>query len=884
MLNIVGSAGPEMQLLSLSVLGFGALGDVTLPELQPGLNVIAGSNEAGKSTLLTALRAAFFHRHRSTTGVVKSFAPYNGTGRPEVTVGFSLGQQTYVLRKAFLQKAEAELSWNGGSLRGDAVEDKLAELLGFAHPKNTEPKLLEHQGTFGLLWVEQGRSPLGLDVGLGKNALTSSLEGEVGQILGGERGRAILGAAKALQDRFFTAALRQKADSPLRLAEDELAAFNDELKVLRERHSLYEQRLERLEQRRLTLAGYKKNDQERKEREALEAARQAADSIARLQDGVRESEFHASAAELALKQHVESLTQRTKLREELEQAKRAWQAASDALAELQEKHGQATADCEAKDAEVNSARDVVDKAEQAVEAAQNRQQQIALEKDVASLRQRSKDAGAIVEHLQELKRSATARPVNAAMLKEIEQAWSALREAQIRMSAAVPIAQFLPQAGNEVRDEEGALVAIDDGLPIGRQRTFFLQGFGQLLIRPGGGADEHSRRAEAARHEWQELIFKAGVASVEDARQRVLDQETTARSLAARQADLLRIAPDGIDALRHALTVAEGQLAALPVLEGPAEDWQTVQDARRSARENWASKEAARDGARRSLSGYNEKLIRAKADHEHRLDIKSDLQQRLEQSLAVMSDAELEKAVALAQRNEQEKRAIHQAQCRAVDNADPEANRLELQRAERAVAQLAKTLDDLLRDIHSLEGELRVEGASALGESITRVEGEIQTVCARIDRLRLEAEAARLLHSTLQDCQKAARDHWLAPIKSTVTPYLRLIQPDSALDFNDQTLEILSLHRGGVEEDFHRLSVGAREQIAVVTRLAMAELLVKAGNPASVILDDALVNTDEVRLARMHLALMKAAQTVQVIILTCRERDFAPLGVPIHRL
>jgi uncharacterized protein YhaN len=70
----------------------------------------------------------------------------------------------------------------------------------------------------------------------------------------------------------------------------------------------------------------------------------------------------------------------------------------------------------------------------------------------------------------------------------------------------------------------------------------------------------------------------------------------------------------------------------------------------------------------------------------------------------------------------------------------------------------------------------------------------------------------------------------------------------------------------------------------VVTRLALADVIKKGGHPATVILDDALVNTDERRLERMHHVLRKAAEGLQVIILTCRERDFRDIGAPIFRL
>ena len=50
------------------------------------------------------------------------------------------------------------------------------------------------------------------------------------------------------------------------------------------------------------------------------------------------------------------------------------------------------------------------------------------------------------------------------------------------------------------------------------------------------------------------------------------------------------------------------------------------------------------------------------------------------------------------------------------------------------------------------------------------------------------------------------------------------------------------------------------------------------------ILDDALVNTDEKRLERMHLVLHRAAKSLQILVLTCRERDFVGLGAPFHRI
>jgi uncharacterized protein YhaN len=45
-----------------------------------------------------------------------------------------------------------------------------------------------------------------------------------------------------------------------------------------------------------------------------------------------------------------------------------------------------------------------------------------------------------------------------------------------------------------------------------------------------------------------------------------------------------------------------------------------------------------------------------------------------------------------------------------------------------------------------------------------------------------------------------------------------------------------------------------------------------------VILDDALVHSDNDRIDAMLTALHRVAQDQQIIVLTCRQRAFAPLG------
>ena len=63
--------------------------------LTPGLNVIAGDSEEGKSTLLQAIRAALFDKY--TGSVADAYRPYGQSVSPRVAVVFEIDAVEYRL-------------------------------------------------------------------------------------------------------------------------------------------------------------------------------------------------------------------------------------------------------------------------------------------------------------------------------------------------------------------------------------------------------------------------------------------------------------------------------------------------------------------------------------------------------------------------------------------------------------------------------------------------------------------------------------------------------------------------------------------------------------------------------------------------------------------
>ena len=216
--------------------------------------------------------------------------------------------------------------------------------------------------------------------------------------------------------------------------------------------------------------------------------------------------------------------------------------------------------------------------------------------------------------------------------------------------------------------------------------------------------------------------------------------------------------------------------------------------------------------------------------------------------------------------------------------ANPEEIDLRRQRAKATLQTVEAERRRLRDEAIGLESRLAALGKSGIGELLEVARGlESQAIAGRA-RLQADAQAWDLLAATLSTSERDAKEAFLEPVLKRVDPFLRLLLPEARVTLDEETLEITGVTRDGREEPYEALSVGTREQLSILVRLAFAVYLREKGYPAAVILDDALVYADDDRFERMQLALRKAAETVQILILTCRPRDWRQFGAPIRRL
>jgi uncharacterized protein YhaN len=100
--------------------------------------------------------------------------------------------------------------------------------------------------------------------------------------------------------------------------------------------------------------------------------------------------------------------------------------------------------------------------------------------------------------------------------------------------------------------------------------------------------------------------------------------------------------------------------------------------------------------------------------------------------------------------------------------------------------------------------------------------------------------------------------------------------PDFAIEIDEElTMIARTLARQTVP--FEHLSVGAREQLGILARLAAAQLVSQHGG-VPLILDDTLGYTDPQRLRTMSAVIAQAGRDCQVIVLTCTPGRFSLVG------
>jgi uncharacterized protein YhaN len=220
---------------------------------------------------------------------------------------------------------------------------------------------------------------------------------------------------------------------------------------------------------------------------------------------------------------------------------------------------------------------------------------------------------------------------------------------------------------------------------------------------------------------------------------------------------------------------------------------------------------------------------------------------------------------------------------RALEAENPDAVALEVERCEKVLDQITGDIARLEGEVRDLSVELNALGQRGLAEELAQVESDYAAVERELSYIEARALAVDLLYRTLDAALRSAKEAVAQPVIAKLLPYLRQLIPGAEPSISEDMV-LTGIRRESTAEPFADLSIGTREQLAVLVRLAYADLLSEQGMPVTVILDDALVHSDDERRERMKAILYQAAKRYQVLVLTCHEREYRDAGGTFIRL
>ncbi|MEO9338873.1 DNA-binding protein [Mesorhizobium sp. SB112] len=843
---------------------------VAIEGIGDGVNVLCAANEFGKSTSFEALHALFFQPHSSTAGDVRNLRPYSG-GNPLVETDLSTKEGTFRITKQFYGRGSARVvDLANGRLvaQADEAENFISGLVrgGIAGPA-------------GLLWVRQGVTGIekrnrSEEEGETKvrTSLLQSVQGEVEAITGGRRMSEIMAAVDEQIENLVTRrgaraggryALAVDERDRLQTDESRLGAEVGLLRAALDKRAAATRRLAEL-----NLA--KDRDARRKDIEAAQAAFDAAKS--------RAETLRTAEAELGLLRE-----QRDNAHSELRDFRNAFERAAGLKIKLGEAGHRRVKALTNRDAVAAAAA----KAHTDIEVAETEEQEArALLAHVNA----ALNAREAAERLAELEQKLDAVETVRKEIEEEEAALTLLRLPEkpvIELEALeIEIAKLRAVAEADrpsiaIAYEPLAPVVSLNGAPLKGSEPHSYYGQAELAIpgvglvtlrssRPAGDG-EQLRRSEERRNV---LLASMGVDDLAAARKKQLEAQRKEGDLREKRTRLSLLTPDGLPKLREDVAAHRAAVGdVLELKEDPAQvrtAYEAAEARRLAAMQAWREAGPMQAGATDAFVAAQAAFAALDAEWaqvEAMLGSQATRVEREEQMAARLTG--------LNTRLAEQQVVVERLQKEAIDFAAAEAT---LRRLRSVAEAVEKEIGKLREEIAGLTAEIRARSEDAIEEKWRESVDALAAAQIRVAGYEKEVAVLQRLRGALETARGHARETYLLPVMNELRPLLGLLFDDVSITFDEKTLLPHKILRNGQEEDVERLSGGMREQLSVLTRLAFARLLAKDGRPAPVILDDALVYSDDDRIEKMFDALHRQAGEQQIIVFSCRQRAFQRLG------
>lgn len=838
---------------------------VEIADIGDGLNVLTAPNERGKSTFFDALHALFFKDRKSWDKEIRSLVPYAG-GDPQVMVDIELPDGMFRISKRWNRGRRGEVRITSSDQlikQADDAEAWIADTL--KSPKDGGPA--------GLLWVRQGQSNLrdGADTQRARRDLMTSVAGEVEAMTGGRRMDTVREECRKALDRYLTATGRVKSNSPLKRAENDAAALEDERQELERKCNNLRLELDRRKDLRSELADLDDPEQEAARRQRLAKAKAAHDEANRHHEELERASERERAKRADQDRAAGKLDTLEENIAELKEARAA-------LVEAQEKEARCNSEVDTADSKMFEAASAHEAAKQRAETAADVLRRTLHVQASVSAAGRLQELKAQLESAEQLRQKKEQASVDAGKeitdrshteIEALDEELRIVRRTRDLDAASITM-QYVAGRQNGV-SMDGVVLLDRESMPIPDGAELDMEGLGRLAIRPGRRSGGDSLAQTEAK--LSAAIEAAGFKSVAEARDSALGRREAEQRVREASIALGAIAPEGIEALR-------AQIASIPEpLEEQAE-LPTVEKAEQldaGARKALNTSTERMESCRVALGNARTKAAGAAAA----VESAEGRRKRAEERIAGIDDPDAERdrlKREVRKLTSARKKAMARREELAAKAPDLAAAQIARERAESIVKRAENDTNRIGIELAKLDTTVDHVASEAVEEELTDVLVRSGVAERALDEIRFEIAVLQALGAALDEARASARDRYVEPVMAELEPLVRLLWPEAVMRIDAEEVLPTALERSGTEEEFEVLSGGTQEQIALLVRLAFARMLARSGTPAPLILDDAIVFTDDDRIESVFDALTRQARDLQIIVLSCRQRAFRDLG------
>lgn len=847
-----------------------------------GVTIVEGDNEVGKSCIGEAIDLVLHTPDSAMSRRIKAVCPVHRDVGPEVEIELTTGPYRFVLTKRWHRQRKTELTVlepQRANFVGREAHDRVVEMLDETLDRPLFAVLQLQQGVDlempGFDVTSLGRA-LDLAVQGGSDAQVGDREDDLWTRITAERDRywTPTGLRRVEREQLARELDTAKGDVEtaraqlieLEHAADQVAALTEQGRVI------VQADLEHERNEATYIAQWEAIEQSRHLVEQLAADREVATARAeRLADELtrRNELIEQTAAAAALARDAISESDRVQpglqaLRRRAAEANRSLDVAKSALAESELAYGIACDDRDVRRGEIEIA-------------------QLTERRDrVRDAQRRLVDAEATLE---------TAR-IDDERLAAIESAHLELLHAEARADRGLGALEVTSLDGSTI-EIDGEVVDCVSGATTRRAVADVVNvtvaGVVQVRFHAGDDARAAGQLLQATQRKLAALLATSGVADVAAARAALAEYQGAEQ---VRNDALVTIGQDlrdlTIETLHAKIERLGVRLAAAAEARGDEPVMPVDLDAAQLAVQR---RGAALETARSAFKRCDELAIALDAElHTAQYDGVS-LQARIEplestsrhfaealdQARSTRADDQIADECAAARFAADSAAAALDTARHALAADAPESVADLLANTRDARRRLAGEMVELTEARIKLETELDIKGELGLAEMLGDGQRRVARLQIEHDRLEARAVAARRLYTTFSTRRDAARDRYVSPFQNRIERLGKIVFGPSFEVTLDLDLRVATRTLDGVTLEVEQLSVGAREQLAILSRLACAALVSGDGG-APVILDDALGWTDPSRLERMGAAIAVAGRDCQVIVLTCTPGRYQSVG------